>query len=355
MSIRSFVLCYLYLIGFGLFSCQTSENSRHGNAHALETEYTEISIKQEGMVWIEGGEFNMGTDDLESYSDERPAVKSRVDGFWVDETEVTNKQFETFVKETGYRTVAERVPDWDEMKLQLPPGTPKPSDDLLTPGSLVFVAPDFEVDKSDISNWWKWIEGANWKHPKGPDTNIIGKENHPVVHIAFEDAMAYAEWSGKRLPSEAEWEYAAKGGTESRFPWGNSLKTGSMHNANTFQGHFPHLNLMEDGFSETSPVKSFPPNEFGLYDMIGNVWELTSDWYDADAYKRAQKKLPELDTAVSKCYNPGNPYAMERVIKGGSFLCADDYCVNYRPSARRGQDIYSGTSNIGFRCVSDKK
>lgn len=353
------ILLYLFLIS--TVSCEKSTENKDFSNVKMNSEpiglegKIGLDEKPKGMVWIEGGEFFMGTNDMESYPDERPAVSSKVDGFWIDITEVTNLEFKTFVKETGYITVAEKAPDWEEMKLQLPPNTPKPSEDLLVAGSLVFVAPESQVDMHDISNWWNWVEGANWKHPNGPGSDIVGKDDHPVVHIAYEDAKAFADWSGKRLPTEAEWEYAAKAGSNSRFPWGNKLKLGGVHNANTFQGDFPHLNLMEDGFSGTAPVKSFPPNEFGLYDMIGNVWEITSDWYDAAAYKRLQKQLPELDTAISKCFNPENPYAIEKVIKGGSFLCSDDYCVNYRPSARRGQDIYSGTSNIGFRCVSDNQ
>jgi sulfatase modifying factor 1 len=306
-----------------------------------------------GMVLIEGGEFTMGTNDQNSYPSERPAVLRSVNSFWMDETEVTNKQFSAFVEATGYKTVAERKPDWEDMKQTLPPGTPKPDESLLVAGSLVFVAPNEAVSLGDISQWWKWVPGANWKQPEGPESDIQGKENHPVVHIALEDAEAYAAWAGKRLPTEAEWEYAAKGGKNSRFPWGNELTPSGSFKANTFQGEFPHENVGLDGFEDAAPVRSFEPNDYGLYDMIGNVWELTSDWFDAAAFMREKAMAPALDTTVSKCYNPENPYAIEKVIKGGSFLCADDYCINYRPSARRGQDVYSGTSNVGFRCVKD--
>jgi formylglycine-generating enzyme len=307
----------------------------------------------QGMVLIEGGDFTMGTNDQNSYPSERPAVLRKVASFWMDETEVTNKQFAAFVEATGYVTVAERKPDWEDMKQTLPPGTPKPDESLLVAGSLVFVAPDQAVSLDDISQWWQWVPGAYWKQPEGPGSDIQGKENHPVVHIALEDAEAYAAWAGKRLPTEAEWEYAAKGGNNSRFPWGNELTPAGNFKANTFQGEFPHQNISSDGFEGTAPVRSFTPNDYGLYDMIGNVWELTSDWFDAAAFMREKAMAPALDTTVSKCYNPENPYAIEKVIKGGSFLCADDYCINYRPSARRGQDVYSGTSNVGFRCVKD--
>lgn len=307
----------------------------------------------QGMVFIEGGDFSMGTNDLNSYPSERPAVLRKVNSFWMDETEVTNAQFATFVDATGYVTVAERVPDWEDMKKTLPPGTPKPDDSLMVPGSLVFVAPTQAVNLNDISQWWQWVPGASWKHPEGPDSDIKGKESHPVVHIAIEDAEAYAAWAGKRLPTETEWEYAAKAGNNSRFPWGEELIPNGQFKANTFQGKFPHENVELDGFMGTAPVRSFAPNDYGLYDMIGNVWELTADWFDAAAFLREKAMAPPLDTAMSKCFNPENPYAVEKVIKGGSFLCADDYCINYRPSARRGQDVYSGTSNVGFRCVKD--
>lgn len=322
-----------------------------------EKEEAEISFKKvNGMVWIPGGDFYMGTNDLESYPVERPAVKREVKGFWMDETEVTNAQFSEFVEATGYVTVAERKLEWEELKKQLPPGTPKLSEEELQPGSLVFSPPNYPVPTHDhnISLWWKWVQGANWQHPEGPGSTIKGKENHPVVHVAYEDAEAFAKWAGKRLPTEAEWEYASKAGREhERYAWGNEFKPAGVFMANTFQGDFPHQNLGQDGFLGTSPVKSFPPNGYGLYDMIGNVWEMTSDWYDALTFQRIAGNAPSLDSMVSKCYNPSNPYAIEKVIKGGSFLCADDYCINYRPSARQGHAVDSGSSNVGFRCVRD--
>lgn len=334
-----------------IFLCLSCGKKEEDAANEGLRTVTDIPVP--GMVLIQGGDFSMGTNDLNSYPSERPAVLRKVDSFWMDETEVTNAQFATFVDATGYVTVAERVPDWEDMKKTLPPGTPKPDDSLMVPGSLVFVAPDGAVSLNDISQWWQWVPGASWKHPEGPDSDIKGRENHPVVHIALEDAEAYAKWAGKRLPTEAEWEYAAKAGKNTRFPWGSELIPRGQFMANTFQGSFPHQNEAIDGFMGTSPVRSFAPNDFGLYDMIGNVWELTADWFDAAAFLREKAMAPPLDTAMSKCFNPENPYAIEKVIKGGSFLCADDYCINYRPSARRGQDVYSGTSNVGFRCVKD--
>lgn len=308
----------------------------------------------DGMAWIEGGEFMMGTDEIEAYPAEKPAVKREVKGFWMDETEVTNLQFKTFVDATGYVTLAEKTPLWEDIQKQLPPGTDKPEDLVLTPGSLVFTPPSQAVPTDDISAWWVWVDGANWKNPQGPGSTLDGKWDHPVVHIAYEDAEAYAEWAGKRLPTEAEWEYAARGGQDGqRYPWGNELNPNGRFMANTFQGIFPHGNERKDGFLGTAPVKSFPPNDFGLYDMIGNVWEMTDDWYDAIRFQRIAGNAPPLDSGMNQCYNPNNPYALERVIKGGSFLCADNYCVNYRPSARQGHAYDSGSSNVGFRCVKD--
>jgi sulfatase modifying factor 1 len=339
------IFCNLLL----LFSC-----SNKVEIEELPTiSFSELK-KEGGMVLIPGGSFYMGTNDLEAYDFEKPAVKKEVEAFWIDETEVTNAQFAAFVEATGYVTVAEREIDWEELKEQLPPGTPKPDDELLKPGSLVFSPPLHAVPLHDINLWWDWIIGANWRHPNGPESSIEGMEDHPVVHIAYEDAEAYAKWVGKRLPTEAEWEYAAKAGrNHQRYAWGNEFQPAGQFMANTFQGSFPHDNKAEDGFDGTAPVKSFPPNDFGLYDMIGNVWEMTSDWYDAIKYNRIAGNAPALDSSINVCYNPSNPFAMEKVIKGGSFLCTDDYCVNYRPSARHGQAYDSGTSNVGFRCVKD--
>ncbi|EOZ98526.1 Sulfatase modifying factor 1 precursor (C-alpha-formyglycine- generating enzyme 1) [Indibacter alkaliphilus LW1] len=337
---------------FVTFSCK--EKSSSNSTFYDTSKQIEIVRSKDGMVFIPEGEFFMGTNDPESYPVERPAVKRKVKAFWMDETEVTNAQFAEFVAETGYVTMAEKTPDWEEMKKQLPPGTPKPPEENMQPGSMVFSAPSSRVPLHDISLWWKWVLGASWKHPEGPGSDIEGLENHPVVHIAYEDAEAYAKWAGKRLPTETEWEYAAKSGREhQRYAWGDTYKPQMSFMANTFQGEFPNNNLAEDGFEGTAPVKSFPPNDYGLYDMIGNVWEMTSDWYDAIKFRRLAGNAPALDSSISQCYNPTNPYALEKVIKGGSFLCADDYCINYRPSARQGQDYESGTSNIGFRCVRD--
>jgi len=322
--------------------------------------HTEVKVSGtgtglDGMVYIPAGAFEMGTNEMEAYEQERPSHKVRVDAFWMDKTEVTNRQFKKFVDETGYLTVAERMPDWEELKKMLPPGTPKPSDEELQPGSLVFMAPDHKVGQDDISQWWKWVRGANWQHPEGPGSNLEGRWDHPVVQVSWEDAEAYCKWAGKRLPTEAEWEYAARGGLKSkRYAWGDEFLPSGKYYANTFQGSFPYGNEDLDGFDGTAPVMSFPNNNYGLFDMIGNVWEWTADWYDYNSYKKLNNgTIYSNPKGPAHSFNPDDPYAKERVTKGGSFLCADNYCVNYRPSARRGTSYDSGSSNIGFRCVKD--
>lgn len=313
------------------------------------------TIKDE-MVWIDGNVFTMGTDEDEADATEKPAHQVRVDGFWMDLTEVTNAQFKVFADTTGYITVAERKPDWEELKKQLPPGTAKPSDNLLVPASLVFIAPEKNVTTDNIGQWWNWVPGASWLHPEGGSSTIENRMSHPVVHIAYEDAQAYCKWAGKRLPTEAEWEYAARGGIQQQhYGWGNEFAPGGKYMANTFQGNFPNYNSVADAFSGTAPVKNFPSNGFGLYDMIGNVWELTSDWFDAGFYSQVAHSVQINPKGPVKCDVPGNPYAIEHVIRGGSFLCNEAYCANYRPSARLGTSYDSGSSNIGFRCVKDKK
>ncbi|GMQ35408.1 formylglycine-generating enzyme family protein [Algoriphagus taiwanensis] len=339
-----------------IFSCSKPESqvSSEESTSSVSFSQPEPPQKEQGMAWIPGGEFIMGTNEADAYPAEKPAVNVKVDGFWMDVHEVTNEEFAKFTEETGYLTVAERPIDWEELKKQLPPGTPKIPDEQLQPGSMVFSPPPYPVPLNDISRWWVWVTGANWRHPNGPGSSIEGMEKHPVVHIAFEDAEAYAKWAGKRLPTEFEWEFAARGGVNGkRFAWGDELTPSGQYLANTFQGTFPNENLGTDGFMGTSPVQAFAPNPFGLYDMIGNVWELTSDWYDALKYARIAGQAPKLDEGMNPCYNPDNPFAQERVIKGGSFLCAANYCVNYRPSARQGQAYDSGTSNVGFRLVKD--
>lgn len=349
-------LYFFLLLLFWLTACQpqSTEQYPESTSKAAPAQVKAPANAPEGMVWIPGGTFTMGTDEQQAYPQEKPAHAVKVNGFWMDATEVTNEQYKAFVEATGYLTVAERTPDWEEMKKQLPSGTPKPADDVLVAGALVFTPPNEPVATYNYAQWWTWTPGASWQHPEGPESNLEGRWHHPVVHIAYEDAVAYCEWAGKRLPTEAEWEFAARGGNDQqRYAWGDDFRPQGKFMANTFQGQFPNSNSGEDGFTGTAPVKSFAANQYGLYEMIGNVWEWTSDWYDAGAYQRRAGKLVSNPEGPENSFNPQNPYAQERVTKGGSFLCALDYCVNYRPSARIGTAYDSGMSHTGFRCVKD--
>lgn len=311
----------------------------------------------EGMAWIPGGKFTMGSEDQSAARVEGPEYLVEVSPFWMDTHEVTNAQFREFTEATGYKTVAERPVDWDELKKQLPPGTPRPPDEVLQPGSLIFAPPHQAVPLDDYSRWWAWQTGADWQHPHGPGSNIDGKDNFPVVHIAYEDAQAYADWAGKRLPTEAEWEFAARGGNPNQpFAWGDELTPKGKFLANFFQGNFPYENNGQDGFTGAAPIQSFQPNAYGLYDMIGNVWEWSSDWYRPDTHARnklAGMAVCKDPSGPESSYDPAEPLAEKRVIKGGSFLCSDQYCSNYRPSARMATATDSGQEHLGFRCVKD--
>jgi formylglycine-generating enzyme len=311
-----------------------------------------------GMVWIPGGEFMMGSNSRElAWPDEQPAHRARVSPFWIDTTEVTNAAFKKFVDATGYVTVAEKAPTAEEILKQAPPGTPAPDPKDLVPGSLVFTPPDRAVELNDYSQWWAWTHEANWRHPEGPKSNLEGREDHPVVQVAWEDAAAYAKWAGKRLPTEAEWEFAARGGLDGKpYAWGDQRPDSTHIFANIWQGDFPHRNTKADGFVRTAPVKSFKPNGYGLYDMAGNVWEWCSDWYDRDLYRRrAGSGVADNPTGPQRSFNPAQPQTPMRVQKGGSFLCSDQYCTRYRPSARHGGAVDTGMSHLGFRCVMTPK
>ncbi len=306
----------------------------------------------QGMVLLPEGEFIMGS--LEENPDPNAMVPHpvKVNAFWIDETEVTNAQFKKFVDETHYVTVAERKIDWEELKKQVPPGTPKPPDEMLQPGSMVFTPPKETVMLNDYTQWWSWVSGADWKHPQGPGSSIEGKDNYPVVQIAFEDAMAFAKWAGKRLPTEAEFEYAARGGLNGKcYAWGDELSPDGKYLANYFQGSFPNNNSGEDGYKGAAPVRSFPPNGYMLYDMIGNVWELCSDWYGVDPMKAKISTLQINPRGPSATMDPTDPLAIKHVTKGGSFLCSDQYCSNYKPSGRQGTAYDSGMDHTGFRCA----
>ncbi len=300
----------------------------------------------EDMVWIAGGTFTMGSDD--HYAEEAPAHEVRVDGFWIDRTTVTNKEFLRFVEETGYLTLAERTP--------LETDYPGAESHLLVAGSVVFQKARKGVDLGDCHNWWAYVPGANWRHPEGPKSSLKGRFAHPVVHVAYEDVEAYASWAGKSMPTEAEWEFAARGGLEgAEYAWEGELHPNGRMMANTWQGQFPWQNLRTDGFERTSPVGSFPPNGYGLSDMIGNVWEWTCDWYQE--HGKVEKTCCTLDNprggSRDTSVNPRSASAgiPRKVTKGGSFLCAPNYCRRYRPAARMAQEIDTSTCHLGMRLV----
>ncbi len=300
------------------------------------------------MVRIPGGTFKMGSD--RHYPEEAPVHKVTVDGFWMDRTPVTNEQFSRFVKETGHKTFAEIPPD----PAQYPGALPH----MLYAGSLVFVKPKGRVDLSNIGNWWHFVKKANWRRPQGSGSSVEGRERHPVVHISFADAEAYAKWAGKELPTEAEWEFAARGGLDgAEFAWGDELNPDGKMMANFWQGEFPWQNLLEDGFEGTSPVGSFPSNGYGLFDMIANVWEWTSDWYEprhpGDEPKACCIPHNPRGGRQEASYDPAQPTIRipRKVLKGGSHLCAKNYCYRYRPAARFPEPVDTSTSHLGFRCV----
>jgi formylglycine-generating enzyme required for sulfatase activity len=312
------------------------------------------------MVFIPAGEFTMGSSDASLPAVERPAHRVRLDGFWMDVTEVTNAEFRRFSLAANYKTMAERPVDWEELKKQVPPGTPKPDESQLQPGSLVFFQPERAVPLDDITGWWRWTTGAAWQHPEGPQSDLQGRENHPVVHVCWEDAAAYCKWAGKRLPTEAEWEYAARGGLEGKkYAWGDESPAGGENTkakVNIWDGEFPDRNTKIDGFVRTAPVKTYPPNGYGLYEITGNVWEWCADWYRADAYAKARDGETWINPAgPDDFWDPNDPLAPKRVIRGGSFLCHVSYCESYRPAARRGQSVDTGMSHLGFRCVMSAK
>jgi formylglycine-generating enzyme required for sulfatase activity len=302
----------------------------------------------EGMVWIPGGTFRMGTQARAwpggpPMEDALPIHEVTVDGFWMDETEVTNEQFARFVEATKYVTVAERPLDPEEFP------DVKPEDRI--PFSAVFKAPDRDVPLDSPMQWWAGVKGANWRQPEGPGSTWKGREKHPVVHVAYEDAEAYAKWAGKRLPTEAEWERASRGGLEGKtYLWGDELKPGGAWAANVWQGKFPRENSAEDGFVGSAPVRSYPPNGYGLYDMAGNVWEWCSDWYRHDYYARSPANNPK-GPPKEAALDPHEPEVRKRVQRGGSFLCSDLYCVRYLAGSRGKGDPAAPTGHVGFRCV----
>ncbi len=309
-------------------------------------------IEKEGMVWIPPGTFTMGSNAPLARPDEAPMHKVKLEGFWMDKTEVTNAQFAAFVEATGYVTTAEKAPNWDELKKSLPEGTPKPHDSLLRAASLVFKPTEGPVNLNNYGNWWHWTNKANWRQPQGEGSSTKGKENHPVVHVSWDDAMAYAAWSGKRLPTEAEWEWAAKGGNDqNEYPWGSEQVLEGAAKANSWEGDFPYRNTLRDQFFYTAPVASFEPNAYGLYDMAGNVWEWCSDWYAYDYYKTLAGQEVVNPLGPQKSFDPYQPYTPQRVMRGGSFLCNDTYCSGYRVASRMKSSPDTGLHHTGFRLV----
>jgi len=307
----------------------------------------------DGMVWIPGGEFSMGANDppdmddvgMKATTDARPIHRVYVDGFFMDKTDVTNAQFAAFVRATGYVTIAERKPNATEFPTAPP--------ENLVAGSVVFSPPDHAVPLNNHFQWWSYVPGANWRHPLGPKSDIKGKDDYPVVHVSYQDAEAYAKWAGKRLPTEAEWEFAARGGVAGKpFVWGDEFRPGNKWMANTHQGHFPIDDTGEDHFHGIAPVAQFAPNPYGLYDMAGNVWQWTSDWYRSDYYAQlAAAGVARNPRGPDTSFDPSEPGQPKKVHRGGSYLCTDQYCSRYIVGTRGKGEVSTGTNHLGFRCV----
>ena len=342
--------------------CETSIDSKY--IENIFSEYTlntkplnkDSSVSISEMKFIKGGIFYMGSDNEElALARELPKHLVEVNSFWMDVHEVTNQQFSDFVDATGYETTAEKTLKWDELKKDFPINTPKPGDDFFSPGSLVFKSPIKTDNLVDFSQWWFWIKGANWRHPNGPKSNIEGKENYPVVHVSYFDAVNYAKWCGKRLPTEAEWEFSARGGLENNlYPWGNNFLVNNIAQCNYWTGSFPVNNTKKDGYEGIAPIMQYSPNAYGLHDMSGNVWEICADWFDEDYYKSlVADEITKNPSGPKKWKYSAEPRDPKRVMKGGSFLCNESYCSSYRVSARMPNSQNSSASHIGFRCVKD--
>ena len=370
----SSTLTHVLIAGVLLSSCESSQVKSTGgsdtSAHACmpvhslfgraDTSLQQIAANGDtsyrGMVYIAGGEFEMGGDNEQASADEYPKHRVQVSAFYMDETEVTNAQFKAFVDATGYVTTAERKPDWEELRKSLPPGTQKPPDSLLVASSLVFRQTGGPVNLGDFSKWWGWVPGANWRSPQGAGSTISGKENYPVVHVSWDDAVAYSKWAGKRLPTEAEWEFAARGGKKNNiYPWGNEHINTGRAKANSWEGRFPYLNEKKDGYLTLAPVKSYAANGLGLFDIAGNVWEWCADWYDAGYYNEGDGKQMNNPKGPEQSYDPEDPYTPKRTLRGGSFLCNDSYCSGYRVARRMKSSPDTGLEHTGFRCVKEMK
>jgi len=355
--VNSFRIWFVLAVALTLWGC--------GRALRVEVPAGEKPV---GMAWIPGGKFLMGGPTEEvchqvlsaadpkkpccsllqaGFTDSQPTHEVEVDGFWMDETEVTNAEFRAFIEATRYVTVAERQPRREDF--------PGAADELLVPGSVCFQAPDRPVPLSDFTAWWRYVPGASWRHPFGPKSDLTGKDDYPVVHIAYEDAGAYAKWAGKRLPTEAEWERAARGGRDGEtYPWGNEFRPNGKWMANTWQGRFPDTDTGDDGWKGIAPVRKYPANPYGLYDLSGNVWEWCSDWYRPDTYlvdlKRGCVRNPK---GPEDSLDPEEPGAKKRIHRGGSFLCSDQFCARYILGTRSKGEVSTGTSHLGFRCVKN--
>ena len=346
------------LVGLGFYLFRSTRpkgdlNPSSGFAPTVANQGLPPGSAPEGMVWIPGGEFSMGSDVADESlcglpgvtRDAVPIHRVYVDGFWMDKTDVTNERFDEFVKATGYVTVAERTPTKEEF-----PDAPAEN---LVAGSTVFTPTDRAVPLTDHFQWWRYQPGANWRHPEGPESDLKGKEKYPVVHVAYADALAFARWAGKRLPTEAEWEFAARGGlTGKTYTWGNEFRPAGKFMANTYQGTFPVKDIGQDGFAGIAPVAQYPANGYGLYDMAGNVWQWCSDWYRPDYYVQlAQGRLARNPQGPETPFDPAEPAEKKRVQRGGSFLCTDQYCSRYMVGTRGRGEVSTGSNHVGFRCV----
>jgi len=322
--------------------CQNNDDQKDAGDAIGKIEKTAAVMVQPKMLWVPGGSFKMGTNDP-LFPDAQPMHTVTVKGFLMDEHEVTNAEFEKFVKATNFVTIAERKLDPKDF-----PGVPVES---LVPGSGVFTPTAHPVSLDNPLQWWQYVPGASWRHPFGPGSSVEGLQNNPVVHVSYEDALAYAKWAGKRLPTEAEWEFAAQGGRGlHKYYWGDDLKPAGKWVANIYQGDFPTTNTGEDGFAGIAPVKSYSANPYGLYDIDGNVWEWCNDFYRPDYYKQSPANNPQ---GPKDSYDPDEPGTVKRVQRGGSFLCSDQYCIRYKPGSRGKGEVQSVSNNLGFRCVKD--